>query len=458
LGSNIRQTQVQVQKLTPQQILQANIMQLNNSLLEQRIIKELEENPILEIIDDEDSVSEEKTKDDSDDSEFDWDELDSDSERFELNKSGGDSNTDFLVTNHVSPKTLSDRIKEQLVDINISDELMNIAHEIIGNIDDDGYFKIEPILIGDRIGVTEEDVVNVLKIIQTLDPKGIASRNLQECMLLQINEKKYPLAFQIIESCFSQFSKKNYEKICDKLSCSMDELKSAMEQIKKINPKPGDGLPTSEKEFIIPDLIMEKRGEDWIVHMNDNSMYELQISSEYQKMLKDKNLDKSTVKFIRSKTESANWFIDAINQRKQTMLKIMNVIAGKQTYIFKEEKQELIPMILKDIAKELDVDISTVSRATNGKYVQLPWGIFEIKVFFSESIKTSSGKEVSNTVVKNRIKEIISSENKSSPLDDDAINGLLRKDGYVIARRTVTKYRNMMGIPKSKLRREIADE
>jgi len=458
LSPNIKQTQVQVQKLTPQQILQANIMQLNNSLLEQRIIKELEENPTLEIIDDDENISDEKLKDDSDESEFDWDELDSDSERFELQKSGSDSSTDFLVTNHVSPKTLADRIKEQLVDINISDELMNIAHEIIGNIDDDGYFKIEPILIADRVGVSEDDVLNVLKIIQALEPKGIACRNLQECMMLQIDKEKHPLAFNIIESCFDQFSKKSYEKICQKLSCSMDEIKMAIDQIKKINPKPGDGLPASEKEFIIPDIIMEKRSEEWVAHMNDNSMYELQISSEYKKMLEDKNLDKSAAKFIRNKTQSANWFIDAINQRKQTMLKIISVIADKQTYIFKEEKQELIPMVLKDIAKELNIDVSTVSRATSGKYVQLPWGIFEIKDFFSESIKTSSGEEISNTVVKNRIKEIISSEDKSSPLDDEAINDLLIKDGYVIARRTVSKYRNMMGIPKSKLRREITDE
>ena len=458
MGSNIKQTQVQVQKLTPQQILQANIMQLNNALLEQRIIKELEENPTLEIIDDEENISDEKIKDDSDESEFDWEELDSDSERFELSKPSSDSGTDFLVTNHVSPKTLADRIKEQLVDINISDEMMNIAHEIIGNIDDDGYFKMEPILIADRIGVAEQDVLSVLRIIQTLEPKGVACRSLQECMMLQINQEKHPLSYSIIKDCFEEFSKKAYEKICQKLSCSMDEIKVAIKQIKKTNPKPGDGLPASEKEFIIPDIIMEKRGDEWIAHMNDNSMYELQISSEYKKMLENKNLDKSAAKFIRDKTQSANWFIDAINQRKQTMLEIMGVIANKQTYIFREEKQELIPMVLKDIAQELDLDVSTISRATSGKHVQLPWGIFEIKDFFSESIKTSSGKEISNTVVKNRIKEIISSEDKSNPLDDEAINDLLIKDGYVIARRTVSKYRNMMGIPKSKLRREITDE
>ena len=462
MSSKARQTQVQIQKLTPQQILQANIMQLTNALLEQRIIKELEDNPTLEIADeesdqDEQVESDDQTESETDDAEFDWDELDSDSDRFELNKTGTES-ADFLVTNHTTPKTLSDRIKDQLVDINISDEHMNIAHEIIGNIDDDGYFKIEPILIADRLGSTEAEVLSVLDIIKSLEPRGIGSSDLQECMSLQIDQGKHPLAHSVVGECFDDFTAKRYEKICGKLECSMEELKDAVEVIKKTNPKPGDGLPAGENEFIIPDIIVDKRNEDWVIHMNDQSMYELRVSDEYSKMLEDKSLEKSARKFIKDKTESANWFIDAINQRKQTMLEIMNVIIKKQKVMFKEEKLELAPMILKDIATELDIDISTVSRATNGKYVQLPWGIFEIKDFFSESIMTSSGEEVSNTVVKNRMKEMIDAEDKTSPYDDQTIMDMLAEEGYLIARRTVSKYRSLMGIPKSKLRREIADE
>ena len=461
MSSKARQTQVQVQKLTPQQILQANIMQLTNALLEQRIIKELEDNPTLEIVDEESEQEQEAASDtdaeESDDSEFDWDELDSDSDRFELSKPSAES-SDFLVTNHTTPKTLNDRIKDQLVDINISDEHMNIAHEIIGNIDDDGYFKIEPILIADRLGASESEVLSVLDIIKTLEPRGIASADLQECMGIQIDADKYPLAHNVISRCFDDFTAKRYEKICEKLECSMEELKEAVEVIKKTNPKPGDGLPAGENEFIIPDIIVDKRNEDWVIHMNDQSMYELRVSDEYSRMLEDKKLDKSARKFIKSKTESANWFIDAINQRKQTMLEIMNVIIKKQKVMFKEEKLELAPMIIKDIATKLDIDISTVSRATNGKYVQLPWGIFEIKDFFSESIMTSSGEEISNTVVKNRMKEMIDAEDKSRPYDDQAIMDMLADEGYIIARRTISKYRNLMGIPKSKLRREIADE
>jgi len=458
----MRQSQTQVQRLNPQQILQANIMQLTNTLLEQRIIKELEDNPTLEIIDeepeeDEETGGEDAAKGESDDSEFNWDELDSDSDRFELKKSRSES-SDFLVTNHTSPKTLGDRIRDQLIDINISDEHMNIAHEIVGDIDDDGYFKVEPILIADRMGVPEARVLSVLKVIQSLEPRGIASKDLQECMRLQINSESHPLAHEVLSRCFDDFTARRYEKICSKLKCSMEELRETVELIKKINPKPGDGLPAGENEFIIPDIIIEKRDESWVIHMNDQSMYELRVSDEYSKMLENKKLDKSARKFIKNKTESANWFIGAIYQRKQTMLEIMNVIVKRQSVMFKEERMELAPMILKDVATELDIDISTVSRASNGKYVQLPWGIFEIKDFFSESIMTSSGEEVSNTTIKNRIKEMVAGEDKSRPHDDQAIVDILTEEGYIIARRTISKYRNLMGIPKAKLRREIPDE
>ena len=460
MASGSRQIQSQLQKLSPQQILQANIMQLTNSLLEQRIVKELEDNPTLEIVDPIDEDDENQNEADNNQEselEFDWDELDSDSDRFELVKPNSES-TDFIFTNHSTPKTLNDRIKDQLIDINLSEEYMNIAYEIIGNIDDDGYFKIEPILVADRLGVSELEVHSVLDIIKSLDPKGIASKNLKECISLQIDKKKYPLAYNIIKNCYEDFISKRYEKICKDLNCSMIELKDSIEVIKKINPKPGDGLPAGDNEFIIPDIMVEKRDNDWVIQMNDQSMYELRVSKEYSKMLDSKSLDMAAKKFIKRKTESANWFIDAIKQRKRTILEIMNVIIQKQEIMFREEKFELRPMILKDIADELDIDISTVSRASNGKYVQLPWGIFEIRDFFSESIKTKSGKEVSNTVVKNRIKDIIADEDKSNPYDDQSIVSILESEDYIVARRTVSKYRSLMGIAKSKLRREITDE
>ena len=449
-----QQSQIQIQKLTPQQVLQANIMQLNNSLLEQRIIKELEDNPTLEIVEEE-NYGEDEALDDSAESEFEWDELDSDSERFELKLDSVDHSTDYLVSNHTSPKTLDEKIKEQLLDINIPEEKMHIANEIIGNLDDDGYFKIEPILVADRLRINEAEVLAMLKIIQSLEPKGIASRNLRECMLLQIDKNINPLAFNVISNYFEDFSNKRFEKICEKLNCSLNDLDLANEIIKRLNPKPGDGILTGDKEFIIPDIIVEKREGEWVVHMNDNSIYELRINKDYKSMLNDKRIDKPTTAFIKNKLQSADWFIDAINQRKDTMIRVMSEIISKQKNIFQHDKQELIPMVLKDIAKELNLDISTVSRATNSKYVQLPWGIFEIKDFFSEAIQTISGEEVSNTTVKKRIKELIEEENKLNPIDDQMVTDLLVEEGYIIARRTVSKYRAMLGIPKSKLRREI---
>tara|TARA_Y100000994_G_scaffold200834_1_gene171350 strand:- start:2626 stop:3993 length:1368 start_codon:yes stop_codon:yes gene_type:complete len=454
LAPKNQQSQIQIQKLTPQQVLQANIMQLNNSLLEQRIIKELEDNPTLEIVE-EQNDREDEVLDDSLESEFEWDELDSDSERFELKLDSTDHSVDYLVNNHTSPKTLDEKIKEQLLDINIPEEKMHIANEIIGNLDDDGYFKIEPILVADRLRINEEEVLAMLKIIQSLEPKGIASRNLRECMLLQIDKDISPLAFNVISNCFEDFSNKRFEKICEKLDCSLNDLDLANEIIKRLNPKPGDGILTGDKEFIIPDIIVEKRGDEWVVHMNDNSIYELRVNKDYKSMLEDKSVDKSTTAFIKNKLQSADWFIDAINQRKDTMIRVMSEIISKQKNIFQHDKQELIPMVLKDIAKELNLDISTISRSTKSKYVQLPWGIFEIKDFFSEAIQTISGEEVSNTTVKKRIKELIEKENKLNPIDDQMITDLLVKEGYIVARRTVSKYRAMLGIPKSKLRREI---
>ena len=455
MSSKSQQSQIQIQKLTPQQVLRANIMQLNNSLLEQRIIKELEDNPTLEIVDDE-SPDNDQVDDDNTDSEFEWDELDADSDRFEFRIDNPDYSADYLVNNHTSPKTLHDKIKEQLLDINIPEEKMHIAHEIIGNLDDDGYFKVEPILVADRLRIDEEEILAMLKIIQSLEPRGIASRDLQECMLLQIDKNESPLPFSIISKHFEDLSKKRYEKICDKLGCSLDDLNLANDIIKRLNPKPGDGITTGEKEFIIPDIIVEKRSDEWVVHMNDGSIYELRVSKDYKDMLQDKNIDKSASSFIKSKLQSANWFIDAIKQRKDTMVRVMSMIISKQSNIFQHDKQELIPMVLKDIATELSLDISTISRSTNGKYVQLPWGVFEIKDFFSEAIQTTSGKEVSNTTVKKRINELIKEEDKSQPIDDQMITDLLVEEGYIIARRTISKYRAMMGIQRSKLRREIS--
>ena len=457
MSPKANQSQTQIQKLSPQQIIQANIIQLNNSLLEQRIIKELEDNPILEIADDEsgEENSQEVIESSQDEAEFDWDELDSDSDRFELPSSIPEDSPDAIILNHTAPKTLSDKIKDQLQDINVSDEQMLIAFEIIGNLDDDGYFKMEPILIADKLGKQEFDVLSVLAIIQSLNPPGIASRNLKECLLAQIDEVKENLSFRVINEYFDEFLNKKYELVSSGLDCSDSELQSAIDVIKKKNPKPGDGLLLGENEVIVPDIVMIRRQGEWIIQLNDGSIYDLRINEKYVDMLKEKQLDKETRKFIKGKTEAANWFIQAIKQRKETLVNVMSCIVLKQKEMFDSEEFQLNPMALKDVAENLCIDISTVSRATRGKYVQLPWGTYELKDFFTDSISMSDGTRVSNSVVKNRIQSIVDNEDKSSPLNDKEITKMLIKEGFLIARRTVSKYRDMLCIPKTKLRREI---
>ncbi len=300
-------------------------MQLNNTLLEQRIIKELEENPTLEIMESEPVEESEELEEEVEESEFDWEELDSDSDRFELKSGTSNSSRDFIFTNHTPPKSLSDRINQQLIDINISDDKMMIAHEISGNLDEDGYFKVEPILIADRLDKSEDEVLDILEIIQSLEPAGIASRDLRECLMNQIKDDG-SLEFALLDRCFEDFTKKRYEKICEKLGCEMESLKDAVGAIKKLNPKPGDDSSLVESEIITPDLIMEKRSDQWVIHINDNSMYELQVNSDYKQMLDGDTKDKKALKFIREKLSAAEWFIDAINQRKRTILSVMNII------------------------------------------------------------------------------------------------------------------------------------
>ena len=463
MAKNIQKQELRTQ-LTPQQILKANILQLNSILLEQRIVKELEANPVLEEaeidldqgddIQDEEIESEEET-------EFEWEEILSDSDDFDISRSGTGTKSGEELPAPVTPyqKTLSDKILDQLADLNISEEEMRIANEVVGNIDDDGYFEIDPLLISDRMRVAEESVLGILKKIRGLDPPGIGSRNIHECLLSQL-EVHYPgtLAYDIVDQCFDDLSNRRYEKIAKKLDAELSEIKEANETIKKLNPKPGEGIVFSDKDFIIPDLIMEQREGKWVIHLNDSDMPELRISKQYKEILFSKKESKDTIKFIKEKIEAANWFIDAINSRKETMLKVMSSILEMQPDMFDPDKRTLRPMILKDIAGQIDMDISTISRVTNGRYVQLPWQIYELKEFFSTGIDTTDGEQVSSEIVKAEIKKMIDGEDKSSPIDDKSITATLNDSGYVIARRTVAKYREQLGFNSYKRRKEITDE
>lgn len=464
------------QKLTPQQVLQANILQLNTNLLEQRIFRELEENPALEMAEIEEKSETEVDKEHSEDlleekineddsvkeldektseTDFEWEELMGDPDEYDYQRYTSPKQEEYREIPIKANKTLNDKLIEQLQDLNLSSTQMNIAQEIIGNISNSGYLTIDTVLISDRMGIPEIEVLDVLQLIHKLDPPGIGARNLRECLLAQLDGMAGHLIYRIIDEHFDDFANRRYAKITEKLNCSNDELQEIMEDIARLNPNPGEGSGNEEKDFIIPDLTSYQDKGEWIVIVNDSSLPELRINQDYSKILEEYR-DKSDVKqFVKGKLDSAKWFIEAINQRRQTMRMVMAGILHKQPGFFNSDKRELTPMILKDIAEELHLDISTISRVTNGKYVQLPFGIYELKDFFSEGIQKYDGTIVSNTVVKKRLKEIIGNEDKKTPLGDEDLAKILNKEGFKVARRTVAKYREQMKISVSRLRKSI---
>jgi len=457
------------QRLNPQQILQASLLQLNAQVLEQRILVEIEQNPALELaeIDDENvDESQDVTDEDSpeeldeddaivDEPDFDWEELMGDPDEFEIRQPKDQNEIHVDMPLHTT-KTITDRLLEQLHDINALDVELKIAEQVLGNLDEHGYLNIEPVLISDRMGIEEKEVLNVMESIRDLDPPGFASQNMRECLIAQL--KKYrenDLAKNILEDYFDDFGERRYEKIIKQLGCTKDAFQESITIISQLNPHPGDGIEYSEKDFVIPDLCVEKSDEGWQITSNDSSLPPLRVSKSYKKMLMDYKDDVEVRQFVKKKLESAKWFIDAIQQRKKTIVHVMEAIIHRQKLYFDSDKHQLVPMVLKDVAVDIEMDISTVSRVTNGRFAQLPWEIKELKTFFSEGISTQSGHDVSNTVVKDRVHEIIENENKQQPLGDEEITAILAKEGFQIARRTVSKYRENLKFPVARLRREL---
>lgn len=475
-------------QLLPQQILYQKLLQLNNLSLEQRIKEELDLNPVLEELPIEDInqvQSEEQAA-----SEFEGlptDEVEIDKleiETFTIEDFMNDNPESFSpnyqdedseITEIPTPikQSLNELLMTQLRLLNLSQELFRLGEEIIGNIDEDGYLttSLEEILkdleLFENIKIPLEQAEKVLKQIQHFEPLGIASRNLQECLLIQleakdINPKKKNIARKILTEYFDDFTSKRYEALEKNLKVSREDLKDAINIIQHLNPKPGEGtLSNTDIQQITPDLIVEKIDNKFIVYLNDRNIPQLRINPEYEMIVKKKYKkiksgdEKEIKKFIKEKIDAAKWFIDAINQRKITLLRVMNLIVEKQRDFFEYGEKHLKPMIYKDIAEPLNLDISTISRVVNGKYVQSPVGIHELKYFFSEGLETENGEAISNKNVKIRIKEIIETEDKSKPLPDDEIAKILNNEGIKIARRTVAKYREQLGIPVAKLRREI---
>ncbi|MFC5411732.1 RNA polymerase factor sigma-54 [Larkinella bovis] len=479
-------TQSLQQKLSPQQIQFIKLLQIPTAELETRIEEELEINPALEEgldTDFEEPNADDPYTDDYDDQDYKErnDEMDLGSYLNEDDYSGykmqGDGNyaeedREMPVANR---STLTDTLLQQFGYLNLDERQEDIGMQLIGSIENDGYIRrsmqaiVNDLAFSHGIFTDTEELEIVLKRIQTFDPPGIAARSLQECLLLQLQRKDpsdpaVPLAIRIIEDLFEEFSKKHYDKIQKRLNISEEQLKKVISIITKLNPKPGsvEG-EDSAVQYLIPDFILTNNNGKIELTLNSRNAPELRISRSFAEMLdtyekSDKNNRslKETVSFVKQKLDAAKWFIDAIKQRQATLLKTMNAIVKFQYDFFLEgDETKLRPMILKDIANLIDMDVSTVSRVANSKSVQTEFGIYPLKYFFSEGIATDSGEDVSSREVKNILKEFIDHEPKGNPLSDDKLEKMLNERGYNIARRTVAKYREQLNIPVARLRKQL---
>lgn len=476
-----------LQKLSPQQIQLIKLLEIPTVQLEQRIKKELEENPALE----EGATQQDEYENPNEET---GNEKESNQDEFSIEDYLGDEDTpDYkLHTNNYSKddkrddipfsggSTFQEHLENQL-GLRVLTERQNmLAQYVLGNIDDDGYLRrdiesiVDDLAFSQNIQTTDRELHEILSIIQDFDPVGVGARSLRECLMLQLEKKlanqnivpELKLAYKIIDDFFNEFTKKHYKKIISRLNITEDDLKAAIEEILRLNPKPGSSFSdASTKTFhqIIPDFILEVSEGEIQVNLNSKNAPELRVSRTYANMLeayannkKGAKKNKDAVSFVKQKLDSAKWFIDAIKQRQQTLIMTMNAIIDYQyDYFLEGDETKLNPMILKDIAQKTGLDISTISRVANSKYIQTHFGIFPLKYFFSEAMQTSSGEEVSTREIKKILQECIDSENKRKPLTDDKLSKILQDKGYQIARRTVAKYREQLNIQVARLRKEL---
>lgn len=469
-----------LQKLSPQQIQMIKLLEIPSMQLEQRIKKEIEENPALEEGADEnadESIDEMAAKEEQQVT-FDEYEYD-DTPSYKLNSnnySKPELKPDIPFSVGFS---FHDYLENQLGLRDLNDRKEELALYLIGNIDDDGYLRRKLEAIADdlafsqNIKTNEFELLEILRIIQDFDPAGVGARDLQECLLLQIqakdqNHPEVALARKILKHHFDEFTKKHFDRIIDRLDITEQQMKEAVDEILKLNPKPGSGYsdPHSKvAEHVIPDFILENEDGQLQLSLNSRNVPELRVSKTYSEMLdtyshnskgKSASQMKDAASFVKQKMDSARWFIDAIKQRQNTLLSTMEAIIDYQKLYFQDGDEKFLkPMILKDIADRTGLDISTISRVANSKYIQTHFGIFPLKYFFSEGMQTDSGEEVSTREIKKILEECIESESKRKPLTDDELAEILQKKGYQIARRTVAKYREQLNIPVARLRKEL---
>lgn len=505
-----------LQKLSPQQIQLMKLLQIPTVSLEERIKEELELNPALEEAsgdtDNEDDLLYSSTAEDYDLGDYDRDtasntneeddyslnedesediyeyndDLDlsdyyddtDDTADYKLRDDYGHNNEDDNKTIPIAVyDTFHENLHQQLSMLELSEIETAIAHQIIGSIDDDGYLRreieaiVDDLAFAQNIHTTEKEIERLLRVVQTLEPPGIGARDLRECLLLQIHRKNnkknisIEIAEEILENNFDEFVKKHYDKLIRQLGIDDDDLRDAINEILKLNPKPGSAFINNAKpeNYTIPDFIILNVNGELQLSLNSRNAPDLRVSETYRDMLKDYTKSKSksreqkeAVMFIKQKIDAAKWFIDAIKQRQNTMMKTMSAILDYQyEYFLTGDETKIHPMILKDIAERTDLDISTISRVSNSKYVQTEFGTFQLKSFFSESLQTESGEEVSTREVKKILSDLMEKESKRNPLSDQRLTEELMKRGYNIARRTVAKYREQLNVPVARLRKQI---
>lgn len=475
------------QKLSPQQIQLMKLIQLPTQQFEQRVSQEMEENPALEGGKDEDDTYDDDFKNDNEDYESDNEHIEADDINIDEYLSDDDVPDYKLQANNYSADdeekhvpyaagiSFTEFLQTQLNTVQLTDEEQDIAEFLVGSIDESGYIRrpnqdiMDDLAFTQNVFTTEKTIEKVLLIVQDLDPAGVGARNLQECLLLQL-ERKTPtaavnLAIAILDDAFDAFSKKHYDKLMQKFEITEDELRAAITEIERLNPKPGGTYSGNNRmvEHIIPDFAIRIVDGELDLTLNGRNAPELHVSREYTNMLKGykeatekSRSQKDAVQFIKQKLDAAKWFIDAIKQRQQTLFITMNAIMHYQEeYFLSGDERKLRPMILKDIADEINMDISTVSRVANSKYVDTPYGTKLIKEFFSESMKNDQGEDVSTREIKKILEITIGEESKRKPLTDDKLAKILKEKGYPIARRTVAKYREQLDIPVARMRKEI---
>ena len=470
-----------LQKLSPQQIQVIKLLEIPTMQLEQRIKSELEENPILELNETDDS--DENYEDDSDDTqsddEFSLDDYlnEEDIPSYRLAANNYSKDDKLIDMPYSSGVSFHDSLIEQLGLSELDEDERLIAEYIIGNIDEDGYLRRDLLSISDdlafhrNIDVKLKDLERYLEIIQDFDPPGIGARDLQECLLLQIMRKRGKdstcLASKILQDNFEEFTKKHYDKIIKKYDIAEDELKEAIDEILKLNPKPGSSYnnPMSKSnQVIVPDFLLDNAEGELQLSLNQKNVPDLQLNGTYLDLMKsysgNKNMvtkdKKDAMLFMKQKLDSAKWFIDAIRQRQQTLMVTMSEIIKFQKEFFEEgDETKLRPMILKDIADITGLDISTISRVSNSKYIQTHFGIYPLKYFFSEGMQTDTGEEVSTREIKSILQECIAAEDKRHPVTDEKLALILKEKSYIVARRTVAKYREQLGIPVARMRKEL---